>query len=113
MIVQSLGKSLNAFKKANVLQGTWRDEWEGERGGEIYLKRLSSRQQQSLSIYIAYALTTLCMYVAAAYLTYLRCGQVLLSESVTGIRQAEGQKESRTGGGNGHSVRQLSSICKR
>lgn len=53
------------------------------------------------------------MYVAAAYLTYLRCGQVLLSESVTGIRQAEGQKESRTGGGNGHSVRQLSSICKR
>lgn len=82
-------------------------------GGEIYLKRLSSRQQQSLSIYIAYAQTTLCMYVAAAYLTYLRCGQVRLSESVTGIRQAEGQKESRTGGGNGHSVRQLSSICKR
>lgn len=84
-------------------------------GGEIYLKRLSSRQQQSLSIYIAYALTTLCMYVAAAYLTYLlvRCGQVRLSESVTGIRQAEGQKESRTEGGNGHSVRQLSSICKR
>lgn len=112
MIVQSLGKSLNAFKKANVLQGTQRDCGEGG-WGEIYLKCLSSRQQQSLSIYIAYAQTTLCMYVAAAYLTYLRCGQVLPSESVTGIRQAEGQKESRTGGGNGHSVRQLSSICKR
>lgn len=39
------------------------------------------------------------MYVAAAYLTYLRCGQVLLSESVTGIRQAEGQTDRGTDGG--------------
>lgn len=39
------------------------------------------------------------MYVTAAYLTYLRCGQVLLSESVTGIRQAEGQTDRGTHGG--------------